>query len=98
PPGRPSFPTRRSSDLAVQPPQRVPLWRNPTARAVAFQAIAIAVVLVLAVYLVSTTIANLEQRGIRSGFGFLENEAGFRIGETLIDRKSTRLNSSHVKI
>ncbi len=69
---------------AVQPPRRVPLWRNPTARAVAFQAVAIAVLLVLAVYLVSTTIANLEQRGIRSGFDFLENEAGFRIGETLI--------------
>lgn len=69
---------------AVRPPQRVPLWRNPNVRAVAFQAVAIVAILLLAVYLVSTTMANLEQRGIRSGFGFLNNEAGFRIGETLI--------------
>ena len=69
---------------AVRPPQRVPLWRNPNVRAVAFQAVAIVAILLLAIYLVSTTMDNLEQRGIRSGFGFLDNEAGFRIGETLI--------------
>ena len=28
------------------------------------------------------TLANLEKRGIGSGFGFLKNEAGFNIGET----------------
>jgi general L-amino acid transport system permease protein len=65
-------------------PAPVPFWRNPTARAVAFQAAAILLVLLAALYLVSTTIHNLQVRGIRSGYGFLNNEAGFRIGEHLI--------------
>ncbi len=73
------MPTRRSGTAPS-----VPLWRNPAARAVAFQAIAIVAVILVAVYLVSTTIHNLEVRGIRSGYGFLDNEAGFRIGEHLI--------------
>jgi general L-amino acid transport system permease protein len=35
------------------------------------------------VLIFQNTIANLRQRGIASGFGFLGNEAGFRIGETV---------------
>ena len=65
-------------------PAPIPLWRNPTARAILFQVLAIAAVLLIAVYLVTTTMHNLEVRGIRSGYGFLQNEAGFRIGEHLI--------------
>jgi len=35
----------------------------------------------LAVAVYHNTLTNLKTRGISSGFGFLENEAGFRIGE-----------------
>lgn len=81
--------TASGSAATLRPARSVPLWRNPDARAIAFQAIAIVGIILLAVYLVSTTLTNLEQRGIRSGFGFLDNEAGFRIGETLIPYRAS---------
>jgi len=47
---------------------------------------ALAVALVALVALVARNVgANLEARGIRSGFGFLADPAGFNIGELLID-------------
>ncbi len=39
----------------------------------------------LAYYLVSNTLVNLEKQNIASGFSFLEKEASFEIGESLID-------------
>ena len=38
----------------------------------------------LAYYLVSNTLTNLEKQTIASGFGFLNKEASFEIGESLI--------------
>jgi general L-amino acid transport system permease protein len=38
----------------------------------------------LAYYLMSNTLANLERQAIATGFGFLEKEASFEIGESLI--------------
>jgi general L-amino acid transport system permease protein len=38
----------------------------------------------LAWYLVSNTLANLEKQAISSGFGFLQKESSFEIGESLI--------------
>ena len=49
---------------------------------IAYQALAVAAVLLVAWYLVSNTLENLEARRIASGFGFLDREAGFAIGET----------------
>jgi general L-amino acid transport system permease protein len=57
-------------------------------RRIAYQAAAIAVVLAVAWYLVHNTVANLEDRRIASGFGFLEREAGFEIGESAFLRYS----------
>jgi general L-amino acid transport system permease protein len=62
--------------LAVSP------WRNPRIRAIVYQALVLGGVILLGVYLVTNTLANLEQRSIRAGFGFLGQEAGFDIGET----------------
>ena len=59
-------------------------WRNPDVRAVIYQVLALLLVILIGTYLVSITMHNLEVRGIRSGFGYLEHEAGFRVGETLI--------------
>ena len=38
----------------------------------------------LAYYLVSNTLANLERQNISSGFGFIQKESAFEIGESLI--------------
>jgi general L-amino acid transport system permease protein len=41
-------------------------------------------VVALGYYLVSNLLINLEERRIRTGFGFLEQQAGFAIGESMI--------------
>jgi len=51
-------------------------------RRIAYQAAAIAVALLGAWYFIHNTASNLEERRIASGFGFLEREAGFEIGES----------------
>lgn len=56
--------------------------RNPRVRAFLYQVLVLGGVIALAVYLVGNTLHNLEQRSIRTGFGFLAHEAGFHIGET----------------
>ena len=60
---------------------KVPIWRNKAARAWIYQAFMIGGVLALGVTIYRNTLANLEKRGIGSGFDFLLNEAGFNIGE-----------------
>jgi general L-amino acid transport system permease protein len=59
-----------------------PIWRDQRTRAIIWQILVLGGVILLAVYLVSNTLNNLEERSIRTGFGFLEQESGFRIGET----------------
>jgi general L-amino acid transport system permease protein len=49
---------------------------------IAYQAVAVAAFLGVAWFLVSNTVANLEERRIASGFGFLGREAGFEIGQS----------------
>lgn len=61
------------------------LLYNPSFRALAFQTITLACLIFLGISIVENTLANLESRGIATGFDFLEQEAGFGIGLTLID-------------
>ncbi|MFW0700357.1 amino acid ABC transporter permease [Pantoea sp. R13S299] len=58
---------------------------NPTVRAWIYQLIAVVAVLGVVGYLVHNTIINLANRGITSGFGFLERTAGFGIVQHLIE-------------
>ena len=58
---------------------------DPRVRAWLFQIITIVVVVSLGWYLFHNTQHNLAQRGILSGFGFLEQSAGFGISQHLID-------------
>jgi general L-amino acid transport system permease protein len=58
--------------------------RDARFRALVFQLVALAAVIAAGVYLVSNTATNLEARNIASGFGFLQREAGFAIGETTL--------------
>jgi general L-amino acid transport system permease protein len=55
---------------------------HPKVRRLAIQALAAALVLAAAGYLLFNTLANLEARRIASGFAFLWREAGFEIGES----------------
>ncbi|BDC26145.1 ABC transporter permease [Bordetella parapertussis] len=49
-----------------------------------YQFVALVVVALVAWFLVSNTLHNLSVRNIATGFGFLDREAGFAIGETPI--------------
>ncbi len=68
------------SDHAAPP--KVPFWRSPQGRIWILQIGMLAGFLWLAVSAYRNVLANLKNRGISSGFHFLSNEAGFRIGET----------------
>lgn len=60
---------------------RTPFWRNPTVRSVMYQVIVLLILLALGVFMYHNTLENLAERGISTGFGFLNNESGFGIGE-----------------
>jgi general L-amino acid transport system permease protein len=59
-------------------------WRNPAVRGLIAQLVVLGAVVALGYYLVSNLLVNLEERRIRTGFGFLDQQAGFAIGESLI--------------
>lgn len=59
-------------------------WRNPAIRGIIAQALVVGAVVGLGYYLVSNLLINLEERRIRTGFGFLDQQAGFAIGESII--------------
>lgn len=65
-------------------PGRPSLMSNPRVRAIIFQALVLGAVFALLGYIFHNTVSNLEQRGISTGFGFLDREAGFGIIQSLI--------------
>lgn len=58
---------------------------DPTVRGVVYQILVVGLVVLVGWYLISNTLDNLARRSIATGFGFLEREASFGIGEHLID-------------
>lgn len=60
-------------------------FSNPAVRAWVYQIIAVAIVAGIAIYLIHNTVTNLSNRGITSGFAFLDRSAGFGIVQHLID-------------
>ena len=71
------------SDAA--PAAKTSLWNDPNFRAIFFQALTLGGVILLGLYLVNNTMANLERQGIASGFGFLNTTAGFGVSSSLIE-------------
>jgi general L-amino acid transport system permease protein len=60
------------------------LWRDPRARAIAYQVLTLLAVVAFAAYIINNTMDNLARQGIASGFGFLDKPAGFGIPQSLI--------------
>jgi general L-amino acid transport system permease protein len=59
-------------------------WNDPGLRAIVYQAVLLAVVVGVGWYLVTNLVHNRESRGISTGFGWLDQQAGFAIGESAI--------------
>src|SRR5262245_24145038 len=66
-------------------PKRPPPWHDPTVRGIVFQVLFVAAIVGIAAFLVHNTLLNLRRQNNAAGFGFLEREAAFGIGEALID-------------
>ncbi len=74
----------RSDRRPAAPKMRLSLG-DPIFRSVVYQVVVVGAVGFIVWYLVSNLTANLAQRKIASGFGFLDREAGFAILQKLID-------------
>ncbi len=68
------------------------IWNNPAYRAVFFQVFILSLIISGAWWLFSTTLNNLDNRGITTGFDFLKRVAGFEISFTMIPFDSTQSN------
>ena len=73
-----------TATLAPRPSRPAP-WRDPRVRAIAVQVLFVAAVAAVGWFLVHNTLVNLRRQNIATGFGFLDREAAFGIGESLID-------------
>src|SRR5215467_3148711 len=69
---------------AYVPSRRPPPWRDPRVRGIVLQVLFVAVIAAFFAFLVHNTLVNLRRQNIASGFGFLDREAAFGIGESLI--------------
>jgi general L-amino acid transport system permease protein len=59
-------------------------WYDPKVRSFIFQAAFVLAMAGVIIFIVLNTMQNLEKRGIKAGFDFLDNPAGFEIPLTLI--------------
>lgn len=63
----------------------VPFYNDPRVRGIFFQAILVALVVLVGYVGISNAIENLRAQNIASGFGFWDRTAGFAISQTLIE-------------
>ena len=63
---------------------RPTIWRDTRIRGILYQVLFVALVVAAGAFLVHNTLVNLHRQNIASGFGFLDREAAFGIGESLI--------------
>lgn len=74
-------PQKNQEDTASK---AIPFYNDPKKRSILFQIGTLLMVGLLAFYLISNTINNLEKQSIATGIGFLQKEAAFEIGESAI--------------
>jgi general L-amino acid transport system permease protein len=70
---------------APRAPRRRWSWNDPGTRALIYQILILGLVALGVWYLASNTLRNLAARNISTGFAFLHEEAGFAIGESMIE-------------
>jgi general L-amino acid transport system permease protein len=64
--------------------EKIPFWLDPQKRAILYQVAVVGMFGLLAYYLISNTLLNIKKQAIATGFWFLDKEASFEIGESLI--------------
>lgn len=62
----------------------IPFYNDPKKRSILFQIGTLLMVALMAYFLISNTLSNLEKQSIATGIGFLQKEAAFEIGESPI--------------
>ena len=99
--GRPDLRTSSAlSPKGIKPARPAPpkkrdwSWRSQALRSLLYQVVALALVVSAGYYLLGNTLENMRLRGIKSGFDFLVQPAGFGIGESIIPFDSSE---SYVK-
>ncbi len=75
---------------------KIAFWYDPKKRSILFQLGVLAMVGLLGYYLVSNTMANLERQAIATGFGFLDREASFEIGESVIPYSAAKMEQGAI--
>ena len=85
--------TSRSETRRRPPLNRPPLsfkgaWHNVGFCSFLYQVLVIGAVILVVTYMIGNAQTAMEKRGISTGFGFLTQEAGFAIGESLIAYES----------
>jgi general L-amino acid transport system permease protein len=80
-----------NNQVAAQskPAKSANILYNPTFRSVVFQLIAIVALVAFFYTIVNNALTNLSSRGIATGFDFLNQEAGFGIGLSLVEYDET---------
>jgi general L-amino acid transport system permease protein len=68
--------------------EKIPFWLNPKIRGILYQVAVVCFFSLLAWYLISNTLHNLEKQSISTGFDFLGKESSFEVGESLISYSS----------
>ena len=71
--------------MSTAPPKsRSWSWRSKAFRGVLYQVIVLGLIFAAGAYLFSNTLENMRVRGIKSGFDFITQPAGFGIGESVV--------------
>ncbi len=73
----------------AQQTSKTAIWNDPTFRSIAFQVLAGVAIVWFFWTIFNNTLTNMENRGITTGFAFLNNTAGFGILMTLIEYDET---------
>ncbi len=74
-----------SDEAPLTKAAKTSILNNPTFRSVTFQVLMGAAVIAFFGYIANNTLHNMAQRGISTGFGFLDQKAGFGILMSLIE-------------
>ena len=70
--------------MAPPPKARSWSWRSQAFRGLLYQLLAVVLIALALGYLMHNTLENMRVRGIKSGYDFITQTAGFAIGESVI--------------